>query len=93
MTNAMAVQPGLEPAIVHAISAADPVRRRLSRTAAVAIAVSVAAHVAVGYYVYQAKYGAPPAPLPIEPPISVTPVVVRDQPPAKPTTPPPAAGP
>src|SRR5580704_16581450 len=60
----MAVQQALEPAFVHAISAADPDRRRLTRTAVFAIAVSVAADVAEGLYVYEAKYGAPTAPLP-----------------------------
>jgi protein TonB len=47
--------------VVHAIVAADPDRRRLSRTAVLAIAISVAAHVAVGLYVYEAKYA--PAPV------------------------------
>jgi periplasmic protein TonB len=88
----MAVQQALEPAFVHAISTTDPDRRRLSRTAAFAITVSVAAHVAVGFYIYEAKYGAPPA-LPADPTISTTfvpDVVVKKTPPKK-VPPPPRA--
>ena len=86
----MAVQQALEPAFVHAISAADPDRRRLSRAAGFAIAVSVAAHVAVGFYIYEAKYGAPPAPLPADPTMTFSPnVVVKQQPPPKKAPPPP----
>ena len=88
----MAVQQALQPSFVHAISAADPdPRRRLSRTAALALAVSVAAHVAVGLYVYEAKYGAPPAPLPADPTLSTTfvPDLVVKQPPKKAPPPPP----
>jgi len=87
----MAVQKALEPAFVYAISAADPDRRRLSRAAGFAIAVSLAAHVAVGLYIYEAKYGAPPAPLPADPTISTTfvPDVVVKQPPPKRAPPPP----
>jgi len=84
MTTAMATQPTLEPALVHAISAADPDRRRrLSRTAGLAMAASVAAHVAVGLYIYEAKY-APTAVIDTtDTPISatVTPeIVVKTQP-------------
>jgi protein TonB len=87
----MVIQPILEPAFVHAISAADPDRRRLSRTAALAVAVSMAAHVAVGFYLYEAKYGAPPAPLPADPTITTTfvPDLIVKQPPKKPPPPPP----
>lgn len=86
----MAIQPArLEPAFVHAIATADSDRRRLSRTTAIAIAASVAAHVAVGLYVYEAKYGAPPAPVLDDPIIttSFAPNVVVRQPPRR--TPPP----
>lgn len=58
----------LAPALVRAISATDLDHRRRGRTTAIAIGVSVAAHVAVGFYVYEAKYGAPPAPLATDPP-------------------------
>lgn len=89
----MVIQSALAPAFAHAIpGAADPERRRLSRTAAVALAVSVAAHVAVGYYVYEAKYGAPPVLAPAEPPIITTfapNVVVKQPPPKHVITPPP----
>jgi protein TonB len=87
----MAVQQALEPVFVHAISTADPDRRRLSRTTGFAIAVSLAAHVAVGLYIYEAKYGAPPAPLIADPTITTTfiPNVVVKQPPPKKAPPPP----
>ncbi|HWF78121.1 MAG TPA: TonB family protein [Caulobacteraceae bacterium] len=91
MGNIMTIQPALAPAFVHAIpGAVDPERPRLSRAAALAIAVSVAAHAAVGLYVYEAKYGAPPALVAADPPISFTPVVIRETPrPKHAVTPPP----
>jgi periplasmic protein TonB len=79
----MVIQPASPPAFVRAFSAADPDRRRLSRTAAFAVAVSVAAHVAVGLYIYEAKYVAPPALAPADPPIVTTfapDVTVRQKP-------------
>jgi periplasmic protein TonB len=89
----MAVQQALEPAFVHVISAADPDRRHLSRAAGFAIAVSVAAHVALGIYIYEAKYGAPPAPIPSDPTMTTTfvPDVVVKQTPKKAPPPPPRA--
>jgi protein TonB len=58
----MVIQQALQPALVHAIVAADPDRRRrLSRTASFAVIASIAAHVAVGVYIYEAKYAPPPA--------------------------------
>lgn len=68
----MIIQPASAPALVHAIPGADPDRPRLSRTVAAAVAVSVAAHVAVGLYIYEAKYGEPPALAPSDPPIVTT---------------------
>jgi protein TonB len=89
----MVIQPALQPAFVRAISgAAEPERRRLSRTAALAIALSLAAHVAVGFYVYEARYGAPPAQVPADPTMTTTftpSVVIRQPPPKKVATPPP----
>ncbi len=87
----MVVQQAVAPALVHAISTADPDRRRLSRTAALAVAVSVAAHVAVGFYIYEAKYGAPPTPISPDPTISTifTPDVVVKQTPKRAPPPPP----
>ena len=90
----MVIQPAFAPALVHAIPGADPDRRRLSRTAAFAVAVSVAAHVAVGLYIYEAKYGAPPALAPADPPIVTTfapDVTVRPKPTKAPPPPPHAA--
>jgi protein TonB len=57
----MVIRQPLEPAFVHAISGVSPDKRRLTRTASFAIAASVAAHLAVGYYIYEAKYALPPA--------------------------------
>jgi periplasmic protein TonB len=92
MGDTMTLQPTLDATFIRAIpGAVDPDRRRLSRAAAVAIAVSVAAHVAVGFYVYEAKYGAPPTLVPADPPINVIPVKIKDTPPPKHVvTPPPA---
>ena len=60
------------PALVNAIGGADPGRHRLSRTATIAIGVSIAAHLALGYYLYEAKFitHAPPAPTTDAPPIT-----------------------
>ena len=57
----MVIQQPLQPALVHAIVAANPDRRHLKRTASFAIAASIAAHIAVGVYIYEAKYAPPPA--------------------------------
>jgi periplasmic protein TonB len=86
----MVIQPASAPAF-RAFSAADPDRRRLSSTAALAVAVSVAAHVALGLYLYEAKYGAPPALAPADPAIvtTFTPNVVVRQKPRKAPPPPP----
>jgi protein TonB len=84
----MVIQQPLQPAFVHAIVAADPDRRRLSRTASFAVAVSVAAHVAVGFYIYQAKYASLPTQL--TPPDIITtfrPNVVVKPPPRTPLQP------
>jgi protein TonB len=56
----MVIRETLQPAFVHALAAADPDRPRLSRTAALAIAASLAAHLAVGFYIYEHKYLLPP---------------------------------
>jgi protein TonB len=54
-------------ALIHAIDAANPGRRGLTRAAAWGVGVSLAAHVALGVYLYESKYvvappDAPPAP-------------------------------
>ena len=58
----MVIRQPFEPAFVHAIGGASAERRRLSRTATAAIAVSVAAHLALGVYIYEQKYQTPAAP-------------------------------
>jgi hypothetical protein len=59
----MVIQQPLRPAFVQAIAGVNPDRRqRLSRTASLAIVASVAAHIAVGVYIYEAKYAPPPPP-------------------------------
>ncbi|MFI4935098.1 MAG: energy transducer TonB [Caulobacterales bacterium] len=52
----MVLNQSLQPALVHAIGGIQPSRRRLSRTATLAIAASVAAHLALGLYVVGQKY-------------------------------------
>ncbi len=84
------VAQALEPAFVHAIAGVGPDRRRLSRTTAIAIAVSVAAHVAVGVYVYEAKYATIPTTAWTEgPTTTIDRTIVVKQPPPKHVTPPP----
>jgi protein TonB len=69
----MVINPTLQPALVRAIAATTPDRQKRTRVATAAIAVSIAAHVVVGFYIYEAKY-APSAPAPIDtqPPIVTT---------------------
>jgi protein TonB len=85
----MAIAPTFDPALARGL--ADPPRRRkLPRTASLAIAASVAAHVAVGFYVYEARF----APKPVADPTDDT-IVIRDvfrpvrPPPPHPTAKPP----
>ena len=56
----MVIEHPLEPALFRAIGGAAPDRRKLSRTATIAIAGSIAAHIVVGIYVYEARYATPP---------------------------------
>jgi protein TonB len=87
----MVIQPPLQPALVHAIVAANPDRRRLKRTASLAIAASIAAHIAVGIYIYEAKYAPPPAPVDTgDKPMQTTfipTLVIKPQTPPKPAPP------
>jgi periplasmic protein TonB len=89
----MVISPTLQPALVRAIASTTPDRQRRTRVATIAIAASLAAHVVVGFYIYEAKYGAaaPAAPVDTLPPIvSVMPKISPPKP-VKPTTPPPRA--
>jgi periplasmic protein TonB len=85
----------LQPALVRAIGATSPDRQRRARIATMAVAASIAAHLIVGYYVYQARYGlAPPAASDNQPPIvTVMPKILPPPTPPKhrPTPPPPRA--
>jgi len=87
----MVIQQPLQPALVHAILTAEPDRRRRSRIASLAIAASIAAHIAVGVYIYEAKYAPPAAQVDTgAPPIQTTffpNVVIKPQTPPKPTPP------
>jgi protein TonB len=56
----MVIQQPLQPALVRAIEFADPARQRRRGIATIAVAASIAAHVIVGFYVYEAKYGLTP---------------------------------
>ena len=61
-----------EPAFVHAVGGATPAKRRLSTSVSLAIVTSIAAHGALGVYIYEQKYGAAPATVePAPPPIDV----------------------
>ena len=83
----MVISQPLQPALVYAIGGTSPEHRRLSPTATAAIAVSIAAHVALGAYLYEQKYAVspptveptdtPPINMPLIPLVTVKP----DQPP------------
>ena len=86
----------LEPGFVHAIQGSQG--RRLSRAATAAIALSLAAHVALGVYIYEQKYQIAPVVEPADTPPIVTsmlpvtvthppktPTIVRHAPSAQPT--------
>jgi len=80
-------QQALQPALVSAIEFDDRGKERRARTTTIAVAASVAAHLVVGCYVYEARHEIAP-PVTAEPPtITVTPTVLP--PPPKPNTPPP----
>jgi len=64
----MVIAPPLEPALVHAIPSANPDHKRISRTFAIAIAGSIAAHVIVGIYLYEMRYGAAAPPTTVDTP-------------------------
>lgn len=84
----MVISQPLEPALFRAIGAADSERRRLSRPAAIALAGSVAAHLIVGLYLYEVRYGAPPVfdtPTPATQTTLVQDLVVKQPPKPAPT--------
>ena len=56
----MVIRQPLQPTLVYAIGGTSPEHRRLSPTATAAIAVSIAAHVALGVYLYEQKYAVGP---------------------------------
>jgi len=87
----MVINPTLRPALVRAIATTAPDQQRRARVATIAIAASVAAHVIVGFYIYEAKHGiATPQPREDSPPSVVT-VMPKLAPPkpVKRATPPP----
>ncbi|MEJ0065546.1 MAG: TonB family protein [Caulobacteraceae bacterium] len=88
----MVINPTLQPALARAIAGTTPDRQRRARIAAAAVAASIAAHVIVGFYIYEAKY-APTAStvIDVQPPIVTTmPKILPPPPPVKhvPTPPP-----
>jgi len=90
----MVIDQPLEPALVRAIGGASPDHQRRARIATMAVAASIAAHLIVGYYVYQARYGlTPPAADETQPPmVTVIPKLLPPPPPKHlPTPPPPRA--
>jgi protein TonB len=87
----MVISPTLQPALVRAIASTTPDRQRRTRVATIAIAASLAAHVVVGFYIYEAKYGiaAPPTARDDTPPAVITLPKLVPPKPVKPATPPP----
>jgi periplasmic protein TonB len=86
------INQALQPALARAIAGTTPDRQRRARVATAAVAASIAAHVIVGFYIYEAKY-APTAPTVIDtlPPIVTTmPKLPPQTKPLKQTPPPPA---
>jgi protein TonB len=84
------INQALQPALARALSGQAPDRQQRARVATVAAAASIAAHLIVGYYIYEAKY-APTAPavIDLQPPVVTT--MPKPPPPTKPLkpTPPP----
>jgi len=79
----MVINPVLQPALVRAIDGVSPDRQKRARVATAAIAASIAAHVIVGLYIYEAKYApAAPTATDTQPPIVTT--MPKLPPPAKP---------
>ncbi|HZZ88210.1 MAG TPA: TonB family protein [Caulobacteraceae bacterium] len=77
----MIAQTAQGPAFVHAIAFDDLGKERRARITSIAVAVSVAAHMVVGYYVYEARHAMTP-PVLVEPPtIDVTRVPLPKPPP------------
>ena len=69
----MVIQQTLQPALVRAIEFTDPDAKRRRGIATMAVAASIAAHLIVGFYVYEAKYGlTPTAAATAEPNITTT---------------------
>ena len=87
----MVINPTLQPALVRAIDGVSPDGQKRARIATAAIAVSIAAHVIVGLYIYEAKYAptAPPATETQPPIVTVMPKLPPPANPVKPLTPPP----
>ena len=88
----MVINPTLQPALARAIAGATPDRQKRARIATAAVAASIAAHVIVGLYIYEAKFAPTARPvIDVQPPVVTTmPKILPPPPPAKhaPTPPP-----
>lgn len=87
----MVIDQPLQPALFRAIDgAAAPDYQRRRRVATAAVAASIAAHVIVGFYIYEARYNVTPLAAPSDPPPTLV-YTVRPPPPPPPkhATPPP----
>ena len=86
----MTINQALQPALARTVDGATPDGRRRARVATAAVAVSIAAHAIVGFYIYEAKY-APTAPqvVDVQPPVVTTLPKLPPPPAAKPLPPPP----
>ena len=84
----MVIRQPLGGAFVQPIASGRPDRRGAARTAAVAIAISIAAHLAVGLYVYEMRAASLPAPAASEAQPMTTELLPTLRLPAKPLAPP-----
>ena len=81
----MVIQRPMDAVFVPVIATAEPDRQRKARIAAMAVAVSVAAHLVVGLYIYAARYDlTAPAAQPGDRPVTTSFIPIELKPTAKP---------
>ncbi|HVN02127.1 MAG TPA: energy transducer TonB [Caulobacteraceae bacterium] len=88
----MVIQRPMDAVFVPLVATEEPDRQRRVRIATLAVAVSIAAHLAVGLYIYEARYGLAPAAEPTDRTITTTfvpNIVVKPNKPVSHTRPPP----
>ena len=87
--NVMVIQQALQPALVRAIEFNDPGKQRRARAATLAIAVSIAAHLILGFYVYEARYAIKPPATDVRGVVLSPPILIKPPAPVKHITQPP----